>query len=465
MALIFAVTGIIYQRKNRLVYFFLFLSGLSLLFALPTPFSQALTVLHIPVLDTSSPARTLFIFQFSLVVLAGFGIDTYLLRKAFVLKSLFLLVPVYALLWIFTFAARVLPQNVSVLPYLSVIKRNLFVPTMILAITFILIYAGIKYNKFKIVAFFLFLILAGFEYQYFLYKFSPFSPSGYFYPKLQLLSDLKEMTPPDRVYGYGIARMENNLPTEWQIQAAEGYDSLYIRRYGELIDAGFPKDLTRSDANLPETMPTGDSYAKKVLMDVMDLKFILYKNDLAPTDFLQQAWRFPLDRFKRIYQRYKWEIHQNLDVLPRAGIFYDFAVEKDDSKIIGTLFDKNFPYAKKLILEETPVNFTPTINQIPTTAKIVNYKSNEIKIETDTKADGLLFLADNYYPGWTATIDNKPAKIYRANYTFRTIFVKAGKHTVTFSYLPESFIYGALISTLSLIIAAAILLKKNKKKN
>jgi len=454
VVLVFAVIGIMYHKKDKLIYFFLTLSGLSLLFALPTPFSQALTILHIPVLDTSSPARVLYILQFSFVVLAGFGIDTYFSKKNFVWKSLFLLGFIYLGMWGFALLARFIPQAKSIIEFLPIIKRNLIIPTITLILTFILIYIGVKNNKYKIVTFFLLLILCAFEYQYFMYKFSPFSPIDYFFPKHQLTIDLHNMTPPDRVYGYGIARIENNLSTEWRVQTSEGYDSLYIKRYGELIDASFPKELTRSDANLPETMATSDSHAKKVLMDVMDLKYILYKNDLAPTDFLQQAWRFPLDRFKLIYQRYKWEIHLNLDVLPRAGIFYDFTVEKDGKRIISTLFDKNFPYQQKIILEEKPTNFVPLKNTAPTTAKIISYKANEIKIQTDTKAGGLLFLADNFYPGWTATVDNIPTKIYRADYTFRAVLVKAGKHTVTFSYMPKSFIYGAVVSALSLVTTA-----------
>jgi len=50
------------EEKQTDIFFSLPI-GLSLLFALPTPFSQALTVLHIPVLDTGSPARILLSFS------------------------------------------------------------------------------------------------------------------------------------------------------------------------------------------------------------------------------------------------------------------------------------------------------------------------------------------------------------------------------------------------------------------
>jgi hypothetical protein len=464
VTLVFAVIGCMNKERNKLIYFFLSLSGLALMLALPTPFSEALTRFHIPVLDTSSPARILFIFQFSFVVLAGFGIDEYLLKKDFARKGLFILMSIYVCLWVFVVVARFLPQATSIVPFLSVIKRNLLLPTIILMMTFILIYIGIKNNKYKIITFFCFIVISGFEYQYFLYKFSPFSPLGYFFPEQSLMSYLQEKTPPDRIYGYGIGRIETNLPTQWRVFSPEGYDSLYIKRYGELINASYPKELARSDALLQETLPTKDSNAKRVLMDITDVKYAIYKNDLAPTDFLQQAWRFPLERFKLIYQNYKWEVHENLNAIPKASVFYDFVVEKDDKQIIDTLFNPNFPYNKKLILEEIPYDISPTKNMSLTPSKIIYYKPNEIKIDTDTKIDGLLFLSDNYYPGWNAYVDNIPTRIYRTDYSFKAIPIKSGKHIVYLNYMPKSYVYGALISVVSVMLACLIILNTNRKK-
>jgi hypothetical protein len=464
VTLVFSVIGAFNQNKNELVRFFLFLSGTSLLFALQTPFSEALLRLHVPVLDTSSPARILFIFQFSFVVLAGFGIDLYLSKKSFFWKSLLFLAAIYGGMWMFAFIAPFFSQAADIVPHLSVIKRNLAVPTITLISTFVLIYLGIKNNKLKIFTFFIFILIAGFEYQYFLYKFSPFSPFQYFFPPQQLLSHLQEITPPDRIYGYSVGRIDTNLPTQLRLYSPEGYDSLYIKRYGELINASYPKALARSDALLPNNiLPTDDSHAKQVLMNITDVKYIVFKNDLAPKEFLQQAWMFPLDRFKLIYQVYKWQVLINLDVVPKASVFHNFIVEKDNKKIIKTLFDETFSYNNKLILEESVPNLSPN-DELPSPSGIIYYNANEIKIQTNTKTDGLLFLADNYYPGWNAYVDGVPTKIYRADYTFKAIPVKAGKHVVHLKYLPKSFIYGAVISGFSLILAFLILIKGRPRK-
>lgn len=467
VALTFAVIGCIYQRGNKLIYFFLALSGLALIFALPTPLSEALTIFHVPVLDTSSPARTLFIFQFSFVILAGFGIDVYLFKKGFFWKSLFLLAFAYLALWIFTTVAPFLPQTASLTPFLSVIKRNLLIPTIIFITTFALIFIGSRFNKYKIIIFFCFVLISGFEYQYFLYKFSPFSPIAYFFPQHPLMSYLQDKTPPDRIYGYYTARLETNLPMQWRLFSPEGYDSLYIKRYGELLNASFPKEqkktLGRSDAILPESMPIKDSNAKRALMNILDVKYAVYKDYNEPPIGSTQNRIFPLDRFKLIHQEYKWKVYENINAIPKASIFYDFIVEKDNDKIIETLFRKDFPYNKKLILEEFPSDFVPSDNKF-TPAKIISYKPNEIRIETDTKADGFLFLSDNYYPGWNAYIDNVETKIYRADHSFRAIFVSQGKHNVRFIYHPTSFYLGGFITLVSLFLYILLIIKFFKKR-
>ena len=67
-------------------------------------------------------------------------------------------------------------------------------------------------------------------------------------------------------------------------------------------------------------------------------------------------------------------------------------------------------------------------------------------IDVDASAPGFLFLADQYAPGWTATVDGAPAEILRANYAFRLVAVPAGRSEVVFRYRPRSLWIGGLIS-------------------
>jgi uncharacterized membrane protein YfhO len=63
-----------------------------------------------------------------------------------------------------------------------------------------------------------------------------------------------------------------------------------------------------------------------------------------------------------------------------------------------------------------------------------------------------------YYPGWIATINELPTKIFRVNAVFRAVVVPPGKNTVKFKYYNEAFHRGVLISTVSWSLVVLYLL-------
>ena len=70
--------------------------------------------------------------------------------------------------------------------------------------------------------------------------------------------------------------------------------------------------------------------------------------------------------------------------------------------------------------------------------------------------DGLLVIADPFYPGWTATLDGKPVPILRANFAFQAVPVTAGRHELRLAYRNRWVGVGAAVSlgTLALLLAA-----------
>jgi uncharacterized membrane protein YfhO len=95
--------------------------------------------------------------------------------------------------------------------------------------------------------------------------------------------------------------------------------------------------------------------------------------------------------------------------------------------------------SKTVILEEQPKIENLTIEQLSNEAmknsvQITKYTPNVVEIKVQSSHPGLLFLSDNYYPGWNVYVNGKKTKIYRANYSFRAVEVPKGKSTVIFTY-------------------------------
>lgn len=461
VVLVFAVVGFYHEWKNKIIRLFFLLTCIALLIALPTFLSELLLILKIPVLSTGNPSRSLFIVQFSLVIASAFGVDR-VFKRNHISKVPFLVIAfLYFSIWAFVLLAPIIFPSFPFIQFLSITKKNMFLPSFIFMCTVLLILLAAKKTVIKFFALFLILFLMSFEYQYFLYKYSPFSPLSYFFPNHPLISYLQKTSVPNRVYGYDSARLETNLPTQWRLLSPEGYDPLYIRRYGELMYASYVNrensDIPRSDAILQDTSPNLDSKKKQRLMNVLGIKYIV-----ARDDGLKDAWnpnfnKFPPDRYDLLKQNSVWQVYSNKESLPRAAMFYNYVVKHQDSDILDTFFNKEFPYGSTLILEENPGYSFQQVSSLATAAAIRRYSPNRVDIAVATDKDGMLFLSDAFYPGWKAYVDTKETKILRADYAFRAVFVTAGKHTVSFVYKPMSFIFGAVVSCISLFILAGIL--------
>ncbi|MDQ5938233.1 MAG: hypothetical protein QG574_5596, partial [Cyanobacteriota bacterium erpe_2018_sw_21hr_WHONDRS-SW48-000092_B_bin.40] len=103
------------------------------------------------------------------------------------------------------------------------------------------------------------------------------------------------------------------------------------------------------------------------------------------------------------------------------------------------------------------------------TIAIDKLSDEQIELSTESDFNGYLVVADQYYPGWHASLDGLDKPILRANYIQRTIALPTGKHKVVFSYKPESYRIGLLISSIALGLLAltaliGIAIARNKSK-
>ncbi len=105
------------------------------------------------------------------------------------------------------------------------------------------------------------------------------------------------------------------------------------------------------------------------------------------------------------------------------------------------------------------------------TRKVVlrSYEPNELKYDVTTGSDALLVFSEIYYPGWTATIDGKPAELGRVNYILRALNVPKGSHKVVLSFFPksvdttETIAYVAFALLIVALIAACAIQFRRKK--
>jgi uncharacterized membrane protein YfhO len=98
----------------------------------------------------------------------------------------------------------------------------------------------------------------------------------------------------------------------------------------------------------------------------------------------------------------------------------------------------------------------PPAVQLKAMAKIVRYENELVTVATSADSEGILVLADSYYPGWKAFVDGREEVIRRANLFFRAVPLAAGNHTVEFRYEPRSFKVGLAISAATLVALGVV---------
>ena len=77
---------------------------------------------------------------------------------------------------------------------------------------------------------------------------------------------------------------------------------------------------------------------------------------------------------------------------------------------------------------------------------------NRVVLNVAKTRPGVLVLADTFYPGWKAKVDNTPTSVHAVDSLFRGIEVGEGAHVVVFEFAPISLRIGGYISFAALLV-------------
>lgn len=85
--------------------------------------------------------------------------------------------------------------------------------------------------------------------------------------------------------------------------------------------------------------------------------------------------------------------------------------------------------------------------------RLTRYATKALTYASQSKHNGFVVFSEIYYPeGWICKIDGKEVPVYRVNYVLRGAQVPAGKHQITWTFEPKSFITGSRYSVLGSVL-------------
>lgn len=149
-------------------------------------------------------------------------------------------------------------------------------------------------------------------------------------------------------------------------------------------------------------------------------------------------------------------IYRNLAELPRAQMVYEYRVMRcSEEEYRKLVYQAEYDLEDLVLLEQEP---DLEVAQDGTgRALVTNYGPTEVVIRSESHGNGLLVLADSYYPGWKAFIDDEEVDIMRANYAFRAVPVPGGNHVIRFEFSSGPLVLGSVISMACLVLIVLFL--------
>jgi hypothetical protein len=98
----------------------------------------------------------------------------------------------------------------------------------------------------------------------------------------------------------------------------------------------------------------------------------------------------------------------------------------------------------------------PTVEDLGR-CQLRSFQNARVEATCDAKTFALAVFVEQYDPGWSATVDGKPAALVRANLAMRAVPLSPGQHTVVLSFWPRGLTAGLLLSALGLMVLVGML--------
>ena len=133
------------------------------------------------------------------------------------------------------------------------------------------------------------------------------------------------------------------------------------------------------------------------------------------------------------------------------------AVKAPDEQVLATVLNPRFDVKRAALFDTSAkVRASAGVQALPApiavATRVSHYEPGKVRIDLSAPApDGAsLVVSENYYPGWKATVDGKPAQIGRADYTFIGVELPAGARTIELDFTSPSYERGKVITWIAI---------------
>jgi len=490
-----ALLGLFYYRRRKIAWFLGGLGIFAVLYGLggTTPFFRIMFMLVPKVESMRAPSMIMFLGSFSVAMLAGMGLqavidardDTKTAKAKLSRKFdyllfgfpafLFLLAAGFSLAgksllnlycWIFysNASTQLVQQGVSKLDVaymnLGSIQSGAWLVFLFCGLTalFVWLYRTGKVGTGILIALLAIPVIDGVRFNS---RFVGLVDQNRFdsqYAESGLTRFLQGQDEKFRVVNLGYPK-NANMPVHG-IDLAVGYHGNQLRWYDDLL--GGPALTTVPEAQLLRR----GLLANPRFVNLVGVKYMIDPTGgLYPPDHFGEQPTTPIGNLGNAKLLY------NPNAFPRVFLVDRYRVIKGDTVVsvsgtdttrirnvvIETLHGDT-DLRKVVLLEEAPdPGVVPADSVVTDSAWVIDYQAERVLVGVEALQDRILVMTDTWFPSWTATVDDQPARILRADAAFRAVHIPAGSKQVIFEYHSDRYSTGRLVTWLTAVYLLGII--------
>lgn len=437
LPLIFVLLAI-FKNKDKRAKFFMATGVFSLILGLNLPGLESI-LSKIPIISAFLPDRIFFLTSFSICVLGAVGLDTFKRRDFKQMLTLVAGIPLIIVLACLTIyvnekflltLTRFSFFEAGFERYLLIILKSTRESILILSVySFLFLLYAKKAISGKNILLLLFLFFSIFRlisadrYLYFS------NPENLFpaHPVINFLQ--KESKDHSRFVSIGNAKFTSNTLMFYKLYDIEGVDAMYPSWYGKLF--GYVESEGKSEIVQDRISVWFSPKIEKIADWKSPYVLNLFKLTGVKTVVLKRDFPIPppAQDFKNVFSYKDWLVFEYINPAPKAAFVGNYKNFSDSKSVLQELFNPAFDPQNEVVFENLTEKFPVRNSQ--GFAKLLTYNPQFLEVQSSSDKPGFIVINDNYFPNWQAKVDGFDAKVLKANYSFRAVFVPAGNHRVT----------------------------------
>ena len=243
---------------------------------------------------------------------------------------------------------------------------------------------------------------------------------------------------PFRVYSpsYSLPR---HIGARYGLETVDGVDPLYLEEYAAYMEAasgvermGYGETIPAMYGEGPLATLNRDAVPNLTLLGLLNVRYVAAEFPMT-MDGLSEIARFG--------STYLYEI---VPALPRAFIVGQVELVESFDAALEWVRAQGIDDLRRVAAVEGGEILAS--GEVKHTIAWMERSPNRLILEVTLDRSAFLVLSQVWYPGWHAEVDGQPTTIWQADGVLGGVYMRPGKHTVTFGYRPWLTYIGGSVS-------------------